>query len=274
MRIKRSNFLGLAFSGDGQYSKIREDIYQDRLREIKKLSKNAEDVEKYSNDVASLLSQDGNKNYLMTQSSMGIIDGIKIDEGKIDGKVFKGLPLNKKITILAGERTFFRYHVKEDNIFCISVNSKPVNDTHNEISYVTFRINTKDGTFSENLFQDWDRGSQIGMRTKGKFMTWFTMFLKALIYLEFSELDTVILKNGSKHGTKKAGKYLNESGEEVVVVDSTWNKTIIRVGEFGVSGHLRLQPFGKGRTNRKLIYVSDYMKKGYVRNAKKQVVNG
>ena len=65
-----------------------------------------------------------------------------------------------------------------------------------------------------------------------------------------------------------------ENGEEVVVVDSTWNKTIIRVGEFGVSGHLRLQPFGKGRTNRKLIYVSDYMKKGYVRNAKKQVVNG
>ena len=275
MRIKRNNFLGLSFSQNESYSKIRHDLYQDRLSEIKKLSKNDDEVEKYSNDIASLLSQEGNKNYLITQSSMGIINGIKIDGDKIDGKVFKGLPLNKKITILLGERLFFRYHIKEDNIFCISVHSDPLDYINNQISYITFRINTKDGTFSENIFQDGNAYSQIGMTTtKGKFMKWFSMFLKTLIYLEFSELNTVILKNGSKHGTKKAGKYLNESGEEVVIVDSTWNKTIIRVEEFGVSGHLRLQPFGKGRINRKLIYVSDYIKKGYVRNAKKQLVNG
>lgn len=209
MRIKRNNFLGLSFSKDERYSKMRHDLYQERLNEIKKLSKNDDEVEKYSNDIASILSQEGNKNYLITQSSMGIINGIKIDGDKIDRKVFKGLPLNKKITILLGGRLFFRYHIKEDNIFCISVKSDPLDPINNEISYITFRINTKDGTLSENIFQDGNDYSQIGMTTrKEKFTKWFSMFLKTLIYLEFSELNTVILKKRIQTRNKKGGKIL------------------------------------------------------------------
>jgi hypothetical protein len=122
--------------------------------------------------------------------------------------------------------------------------------------YTTFRINTENGNVS------------LPNTDKQETLDLFKRFIQYLTFLEFSELETVTLKPNGKIGTKKEGKYLNESKNDVTIVDSTWNKTIVRVGGFGVVGHLRLQPIGQGRNNRKLIYISEYHKKGYVRNAK------
>jgi hypothetical protein len=91
-------------------------------------------------------------------------------------------------------------------------------------------------------------------------------------FLEFAELETVTL-SGKPNEAKRAKigdeKYLNLMDVPVEIIDSRWFRKISRDEEFGVSGHFRLQPYGPGRTQRKLIYINDFIKKGYHREAKK-----
>lgn len=56
------------------------------------------------------------------------------------------------------------------------------------------------------------------------------------------------------------------------LVDSTWDQSIDVINPFKVSGHFKMQPFGEGRSLRKLIYVDDYMKHGYHRRAGKEIM--
>lgn len=56
----------------------------------------------------------------------------------------------------------------------------------------------------------------------------FVQVIKQLIFLEFPDLETVMLKPNAKIGTKKQGNYLNGTKQNVTIVDSTWNKIMIR----------------------------------------------
>lgn len=193
----------------------------------------------------------------MTKPSVEISEKIKCDLEKFDGTIFRGIKIGKKATILINDSLFFRYLVTDRGILCIWVLTEPTvidGVEHKYLRYTTFRINTEHGLIS------------LPDRDKEETKTLFKQFIQYLTFLEFSELETVTLKPNGKTGTKKEGKYLNDSKADVTIVDSTWNKTVIRIGEFGVSGHLRLQPTNNGR---KLIYIKEYVKKGYVRNAKK-----
>lgn len=51
-------------------------------------------------------------------------------------------------------------------------------------------------------------------------------------------------------------------------LDASWYTTIVRKEGFGVRGHFRLQPCGPHRSDKKLIYIHEYQKNGYVRRAK------
>jgi hypothetical protein len=62
--------------------------------------------------------------------------------------------------------------------------------------------------------------------------------------------------------------YKNFNKKGITILDSTWFTTIVRTEGFKVNGHLRLQPCGAGRTERKLIYIETFEKHGYVRKAK------
>ena len=48
----------------------------------------------------------------------------------------------------------------------------------------------------------------------------------------------------------------------------TYFTKLIRTGEFGVSGHFKVQHFGVGNNEAKIIYVDNYKKGGYTRGAK------
>lgn len=50
-------------------------------------------------------------------------------------------------------------------------------------------------------------------------------------------------------------------------VDSTWDSNITVLNPFMVRGHFRHQVCGKGRADRKLLYIDAFMKKGYHRRA-------
>jgi hypothetical protein len=64
-------------------------------------------------------------------------------------------------------------------------------------------------------------------------------------------------------------KYLNETNSDIEYLDSKWFTTLINSKGFKVRGFFRMQPKKKnGEWTKELIWVEEFEKKGYVRNAK------
>lgn len=100
-------------------------------------------------------------------------------------------------------------------------------------------------------------------------MAIFNRIAKLITFIELGDIETVYLPAGRNNGKpKKAGKITNTSEFNVYIVDTSWNKLIIRTDGFGVRGHFRLQPCGKEHKDRKLIWVDSFEKHGYVRRPK------
>lgn len=257
MKIQPHKFLGLNFDTNMQTS-----IFSIQKKTIDANSTGAEN-ERASSEVHQLLIPQHNKNYLMSAPSVAISQKISVGEEKFDGRMFGGLPTGKKITILINDKLFYRYLITPNAILCVWVTTEPIMHEGVErlyMKYTTFKIHTDSGHLSYPVEKPFE-------------VELFRNFIQYLIFLEFSELETVVLKPNVKFGNRKDGRYFNESREDIVVVDSTWNKIMIKTGEFGVSGHLRFQPSGEGRSQRKLIYIKEYTKSGYTRNASKVVNN-
>lgn len=93
-----------------------------------------------------------------------------------------------------------------------------------------------------------------------------------ILFMQFAEIETVITVGRNSKGKSKAKikkeKYLNESDIPIEIIDSTWFRRLIRTGKFKVSGHFRLQPYGKGRSEKKLIWIDEFNKNGYKTNPK------
>ena len=257
MKIQPHKFLGLNFDAS-----MQKGIYNIQKKNIDDNSTGAEN-ERASSEVFELLAPRNIRNYLMSAPSVAISQKISVGEEKFDGRMFGGLPTGKKITILINERLFYRYLITPNAILCVWVTTEPIMHEGVErayMKYTTFKIHTDSGYLSYPVEKPFE-------------VELFKNFIQYLMFLEFSELETVVLKPNSKIGTRKDGRYFNESREDIVIVDSTWNKIMVKTGEFGVSGHLRFQPSGEGRTQRKLIYIREYTKSGYTRNASKVINN-
>jgi hypothetical protein len=91
--------------------------------------------------------------------------------------------------------------------------------------------------------------------------------LRTLIFLDLTNPEITIVAPGKKHSQRPIG-YTNSSKQRISIVDSTWNKYIVRVEGFGVRGHFRVQPCGVGYQDLKLIWINSYQKEGYVRKPK------
>ena len=95
--------------------------------------------------------------------------------------------------------------------------------------------------------------------------------LSLVLFMKYCQLETKIVAPGKRaHHVGK--KYVNESAEAVEILDSTWFTTIVRSEGFMVGaatgGFFRLQPCGPGLTEKKLIWIEPYEKKGYTKRAK------
>lgn len=101
----------------------------------------------------------------------------------------------------------------------------------------------------------------------------FNRLLRLMIFIELGDIETTIIEKGKNNGKpKKDGKITNTSDSTVYVVDSSWNKLIIRTEGFAVRGHFRLQPCGEELKNRKLIWIDAFEKNGYVRKPKSEII--
>lgn len=102
----------------------------------------------------------------------------------------------------------------------------------------------------------------------------FNRMVRLMTFIELGDIEIIELPAGRNNGKpKKDGKITNTANNTVYVVDSSWNKLIIRTDGFAVKGHFRLQPCGVGMNDRKLIWIDAFEKHGYTRRPKAEIIN-
>ncbi|MDI9366309.1 MAG: hypothetical protein QM541_15230 [Flavobacterium sp.] len=90
-----------------------------------------------------------------------------------------------------------------------------------------------------------------------------------LLFKEYAELETKIIQKGREpRVVLNNEKYVTDLDLPIKIIDSTWFTTLIKSDSFKVSGHFRLQPYGEGLKQKKLIWISEYQKDGIIREAK------
>lgn len=107
-----------------------------------------------------------------------------------------------------------------------------------------------------------------GFAEQGRDLAWWIaeiMLFKT--FLLYADVETKVV-NSKRREHHLGIKYTNDSNHKVSILDSTYFTTISRTEGFGVKGHFRLQPYGPGRTRRRLQWIPDFEKKGYTRTAK------
>jgi len=109
--------------------------------------------------------------------------------------------------------------------------------------------------------------SETGAKNNVDHLSVFAHVYTLLLFIKYCEIETKIVKAGKKENHIGI-KYVNESKSNIQILDSTWFTTIVKSESFNVRGHFRLQPYGEGLTQRKLIWISDFEKTGYTRTAK------
>ncbi len=93
-----------------------------------------------------------------------------------------------------------------------------------------------------------------------------------ILFYNFTETEPHIV-HGMETGKSRRlklndEKFLNETKNDIEIIDITYFTRLIRTGEFGVSGHFRVQYFGTGNNEAKIIFIDSYKKNGYSRGAK------
>ncbi len=102
----------------------------------------------------------------------------------------------------------------------------------------------------------------------------FSVVMQLMTFIELGDIEVTYINALSNNGKpKKDGKVYNASNNTVFVVDSSWNKLLIRTDGFAVRGHFRLQPCGDGMKDRKLIWIDAFEKHGYTRRPKGEIIN-
>lgn len=89
-----------------------------------------------------------------------------------------------------------------------------------------------------------------------------------LNFIKYAEIEVKYLEP-KKVINDISCKYVNDTASKISVLDSKWFTTLIKSDAFKVRGHFRLQPYGEGLKDRKLIWINDFVKDGYTAPARK-----
>lgn len=122
------------------------------------------------------------------------------------------------------------------------------------------------------MIHRYSAGTKVYMSDKGHAagvtdISIFADILSLLLFLKYCDQETKIV-NAKRREHHAGVKYVNETPQNIEILDSTWFTTIVRSEGFKVGGHFRMQPCGPERSQRKLIWISDFEKTGYTRTAK------
>jgi hypothetical protein len=217
-------------------------------------------------------SEGGFRKLVFSGKSVDNLENYKVPKDiRID--VLKSLP-NRKDIIQLDELRCVRYMKTDTEVFF---------SIHQRKSPVTrFNIDEKTHTFYMGINLETGFMSIDNMDTLSKeSITWdkviedfYGLFMVVVTYLELTPISLSIVKGGKKRGDIMKNNILkNESKSSVIQVNSNWNTKVIRTDSFGVRGHHRLQPHGKGRKEYKWIYIEPYEKGIMRRLPQKELVN-
>jgi hypothetical protein len=203
-----------------------------------------------------------NNNFLVRATAMQMVEKIPLNE-KFDIKFLRNLPMKKATFLLGGERAF-RYYRTQDNVYAVFFGLNK--------GYLSWRFLRIDLVNGDILIPKLGAGNsdEAGFvpETNALQENEFQLFVKLLLFVELSELSVEVLTPNKKIGTRREGKFFNQSHSNITLVDSKWNVISVRTEGFTVSGHWRMQPHGADRTQRRLIWVDTFEKKGYIRKPK------
>jgi hypothetical protein len=111
--------------------------------------------------------------------------------------------------------------------------------------------------------------TEYGRDINGNIIDYIWSF--ALFY-NYTETDNKIVYGTDTEKARRVKvndeKMLNETLNNIEIIDSTYFTKLIHTGEFGVTGHFKVQHYGSGYSESKIIYVNEYKKNGYTREAK------
>ena len=99
------------------------------------------------------------------------------------------------------------------------------------------------------------------------FIQFWASYLMFNIFLSECEVEIKVVQPDGKFKYEKI-KYFNDLKSPITFLDCRWFRELIIDAPFGVSGHLRWQPCGEGRSKKKLIWIAPFEKKGYHRKPK------
>ena len=89
-----------------------------------------------------------------------------------------------------------------------------------------------------------------------------------ILFCHFADVDVrFVARPGSREARKLSDDkdaFVNDTRFSVRRLTANYYTTICRDESFPVRGHFRMQPFGTGSAERKLIFISPYMKKGSI----------
>lgn len=92
-------------------------------------------------------------------------------------------------------------------------------------------------------------------------------YILMVLFIKYAKVEIKYLPAGQKVKGIDC-KYVNDTKEDIRLLDSTWFTTLVKSDAFKVRGHFRLQPKKKdGEWTKELIWISDFEKHGYTRKA-------
>lgn len=199
--------------------------------------------------VRKLASKDGNKSFYITQST---IDKIPLLKANInDWSVLDNLPDCKYTFILPNDR-FLRFIIEERDFLFYYVHRVKKGDIKASYYFYSLCENTCEGDFQPSK----------------------EFVFKLLCFFFLSKNTEIVVNAGKSYGTRKQiGGLSNDSDEPIIIVNSNWNVTSVRLQGFNVSGHFRLQPCGVQFSETKMIFIEPFKKHGYVRRATKELLS-
>lgn len=199
-------------------------------------------------DPTDITLNDEGKYYLICESVYKAAELIKVSSG-FTGRTLKDISFGKH-TYLLGKNEMVRFKVGVGAIKGFYYNDK------------------------ENIVFEWGVEIEEGGYYFDKIhQKEFSKIMQVLTFVELGDIEILEVQGGRNNGGKRdIDKITNTTKNTVYVVDSTWNKIIIRTDGFAVRGHFRLQPCGKNMADRTLIWISAFEKHGYKRTPKASIV--
>jgi len=157
-------------------------------------------------------------------------------------------------TFLLPNKTAFHYFFNGDTISVMNLTSYDLINGETGLNYINFSM-LKVGEYLEQ---------EKEMNDKIKIVR--SQFIKLLVFLEFSDVETVFVKKGKsqKRGLKNLK---NKLEHDITIVNHAWNK-VYNIPSTTVRGHWRLQPYGVGRKETKLIFIKSHLRSGYKKGRK------